>query len=147
MRGLGGLQGAKDKGHTASQSEVETPRGPSEVLAMTVMLATCRQSESSPAQAAQSQTSAADIERQDPGPSKPFGLGSRPDASPSLMQRIVSPLKTMAMRTAVFASFIAAKQPSRIRSVLKQVRHDVPLPKMVGQVSKFAEQVSKQELR
>ncbi|KAK9851146.1 hypothetical protein WJX84_012261 [Apatococcus fuscideae] len=60
----------------------------------------------------------------DPGPSKPFGLGSRPDASPSLMQRIVSPLKTMAMRTAVFASFIAAKQPSRIRSVLKQVYTD-----------------------
>ena len=70
--------------------------------------------------AAQSKTTAADIERRDPGPSKPFGLG-KPEASPSLLQRLVSPVKTIAVRTAVYASFFAAKQPSRIRSVLKQV--------------------------
>lgn len=84
------------------------------------VLCAYRQMESSPAQAAQSKTTAADIERRDPGPSKPFGLG-KPEASPSLLQRLVSPVKTIAVRTAVYASFFAAKQPSRIRSVLKQV--------------------------
>ena len=39
-----------------------------------------------------------------------------------LLDGIWNPLQTMAKRTAIYVAFLAAKQPSRIKQVLRQVR-------------------------
>ncbi|KAK9836212.1 hypothetical protein WJX84_000739 [Apatococcus fuscideae] len=61
-----------------------------------------------------------------PGPYKPFGLDSCSELedSPGLMRRMAHRIRTTAVRAAVFASFLAAKQPSRIRRVLQKVYTD-----------------------
>ena len=44
----------------------------------------------------------------------------------NLIDSILEPLQVMAKRTAIYVAFLAAKQPGRIRQVLRQVRILLP---------------------
>ncbi len=48
--------------------------------------------------------------------------GKETEGGGGLLGSLWNPIQTMAKRTAIYVAFLAAKQPSRIRQVLRQVR-------------------------
>ena len=72
------------------------------------------------AESSQSPPSERNGAKSSPESASTSGEGSR--QSGSFFSSIFDPLQTLAKRAGIYVAFLAAKQPSRIKQVLKQVR-------------------------